>query len=80
MKTRVVIVTIDTLVEILRDYLGTDEVPTDAKPITLRVNPAEKGKFAIVLEGPSIKADTMSNVHFDLRRVSGCGFDAGEVV
>ena len=71
---RMVIVTVDTLVEILKDYLGEENVPRDATVERLLVKPNEKGKFAFVVESPGIKQGGQAVVaDFQLRRVYGVG-------
>ena len=74
MKPRMVVVTIDTLVEIMKDYLGPEILPTSARPVTLRVNPAEQGKFAVVVESPDLPySDTAMHVNYRNKRVFGVG-------
>jgi len=48
MRERFVIVTIDTIVELLKDYCGQD-IPADAMPLRLLLRPEEKGRLAIEL-------------------------------
>ena len=61
MKERFVIVTIDTIVELFKDYCGED-IPADAMPIRLLVRPEEKGRLAIELVSDSFKPDSPSLV------------------
>lgn len=67
---RMVIVTVDTLVEILKDYLGEEEMPGDARVETLLVKPNEKGKFAIRVASERFEQDQAAMVvDFDIKRV-----------
>lgn len=69
-RKRMVILTIDTMAELLKDYLGEGVVPRDAKALTLQINPQENGKLALVLDSPSIKPNAPDIfVHFDLKRI-----------
>lgn len=67
-----VVVTVDTLVEILKDYLGEENVPKDAQVVRLLVRPSEPGKFAIVVDGDSIKYNAPAVVaDFQVKRFYG---------
>jgi hypothetical protein len=69
---RMVIVTVDTLAEILKDYVGEENLPSNAWVTQLLVKPSEQGKFAINFESPDIKPDTPAlNVNFGIKRVWG---------
>lgn len=47
MKTRSIILTIDTICELFKDYLDPEDLPANAQPTKMLLNPAEKGKIAI---------------------------------
>jgi hypothetical protein len=66
--TRAVLVTIDSLLEIMRGYLGEDQLPADAKAVRLRLNPQHANKLALEVESPEIRGDPVIEVKFDLRR------------
>ena len=69
MRERYVVVTIDTIVELLKDYCGED-IPTDAMPLRLLLRPEEKGRLAIELISDSFKPDSPSLVvNFRNKRV-----------
>lgn len=66
---RMVIVTVDTLAEVLKDYLGEENVPTDATVVTLLVNKSEQGKFALTLESDDWNKDLSALVvDFQVKR------------
>lgn len=74
MKTRMLIITVDTLLEIIKDYLGEDNVPRDAMVSKLLVKPSEQGRFAIEVVSESMKEGLAPlNVHFDMRRIYSVG-------
>lgn len=71
---RMVIVTVDTLVEVLKDYLGEENVPRDAQVVRMLVKPAEQGKFAIVIDSPSIPYDAPAvTADFQVKRFYSVG-------
>jgi hypothetical protein len=45
--TRTVIVTAETILELMKDYLGEENVPQDARPTRLLFNRNDKGRLAI---------------------------------
>lgn len=70
MQRRQVIITIDSIGELLKDYLGEGVVPADAVAQRLMINPLENGKIALELASPSIKANAKDiRVSFELKRV-----------
>ena len=67
---RKIIVPIDSIMALLKDYTkDTGDIPADTMPLSLMVNPAEKGMFAIQAESPSWKDDTPIRINFDIKRV-----------
>jgi len=69
MRERFVIVTIDTIVELLKDYCGQD-IPADAMPLRLLLRPEEKGRLAIELTSHEFKPDSPSLVvNFRSKRI-----------
>jgi hypothetical protein len=78
-KPRMVITTAMTVLEIFKDYLTEEYIPTDAIVTGLMVKPSEQGKFALVIQSDSIKPglDPLM-VNFDLRRVYGLGGPSNE--
>ena len=74
MKNRMIVVTVETLLEIIRDYLGEDNIPEDATVSKLMVNQSEKGRFAVEFESPTMREGLAPlNVHFDIRRFHALG-------
>ena len=69
-RDRMVILTIDTIGELLKDYVGANNIPTDAVAQRLLINPQDNGKLALELASPNIKADAKPiYVNFDIKRV-----------
>ena len=69
-KRRQVILTLDTLCELLKDYIGDNTIPSDAMAQRLLINPQENGKLALEIASPSIKVDAKPIfVNFDLKRI-----------
>lgn len=71
MKQRFCIITVDTLSELLHDYIGNeDDFPADAQPIRLMHKPGEKGKLALEIMSENIKPGAPPlEVSFKLKRV-----------
>lgn len=70
MKTRLVIITAQTVMELFRDYLGPNNVPSSAQLVHLLYSKKEKGKLALVIESEDIPQGARPlQVRFDLRRV-----------
>jgi hypothetical protein len=72
MKERYCIVTIDTIAELLKDYVADPaDIPPDAMPISLQINPTSK-KLAIEFESDHFPPDAAPlNVSFKLKRLFG---------
>lgn len=71
-KSRPVLLSIETLVEILKDYMGEDDLPSDAKAVKLMMNPQEANKIGLVVESSQIKYGAAPlEVRFDIRRMFG---------
>lgn len=69
-RKRMVILTIDTMAELIKDYVGDGVIPRDAKALTLQISPQENGRLALVLDSPNIKPNAPDIfVHFDLKRI-----------
>lgn len=72
MKERHVVVTIDTIAELFKDYLSEADLPTNAVPMKLLFKPGEKGKLALEM----FSLDWQDGlpplaVNFDIKRVYG---------
>lgn len=63
---RAVLISVDSLLEVLKCYLGDNQLPQNAKAVTLRQNPQRK--LALEVESPDIKGNPVIQVRFDLRR------------
>jgi hypothetical protein len=68
--TRKIIIPVDSVLELFKSYTAeNNEIPWDAKPVSLMVKPTEKGAFAIVADSADWAADQPPIViHFDIRR------------
>jgi hypothetical protein len=69
--TRLVIVTIDTLMEIFKAYSGElQDIPTDAKAVKLMFKPTDMGKLKIVAESEGWKEGLPPiQIRFDIKRI-----------
>lgn len=69
-RNRRVILPIDSVGRLLLDYIGNSNIPPDAKPTRLMINPQEQGKLCVVVEHPDIPANAKDIiVYFDLKRI-----------
>jgi hypothetical protein len=74
MTDRMVIVTIDTITNLFKDYCSPGDIPQDAQPLQLKLKPTEMGRLAIVMESPEWKKGlTPLEVKFDIRRIYSVG-------
>jgi hypothetical protein len=72
MKSRLVVVTIDSILELMKDYLGPEAIPPDAWPQKLMIKPTEQGKFAIVAASDGWPQGLAPlEVKFEIRRLWG---------
>jgi len=70
MKHRYIIVTIDTIAELLKDYCGQEDLPATAMPIKLMLKPTDQGKLAILFDSPDWSSDLPPlSVSFRLKRI-----------
>jgi hypothetical protein len=68
MKERLVVIPIDSILELFKDYAGLIAVPDDAKAVKLMINPEER-KLAILVEAESYPGpQPMEEIRFDLQR------------
>lgn len=74
-KDRKVVITPHTLLEIFKDYLGEDEIPSDAKALSFQYHPQERGKLALLCESARFKPSEEENklVSFQLRQIHALG-------
>jgi hypothetical protein len=67
---RRILIPIDSVMELFKDYASANnDIPRDTVPLTLMVNPAERGMFAIRAESPSWTNDAPMRIDFDIKRV-----------
>lgn len=69
-RTRGVILTIDTIAELFKDYIGGEDVPEDAMAVKLMFKPTEQGKLALLMVSDSFPADAAPlQATFNLKRL-----------
>jgi hypothetical protein len=70
MASRKIIIPIDSVLELFKSYTAeNNEIPLDAKPVTLMVRPTEKGQFAIIAESADWTRDLPPLIiNFDIQR------------
>lgn len=69
---RMVILPIDTICNLFKDYCGELGFPKDAKPVKFLFKPTEMGKLAIVVESEEFTGPQNPEVvKFDIRRYYG---------
>jgi hypothetical protein len=71
---RRVLITIDTIACLFKDYINSEDLPLTAKPIKLLFKPTEKGKLALLFtsdlwDGPQRDYQ----VQFGIKRISAVG-------
>lgn len=71
MKQRFLLLTIDTISELLKDYVDNEEdIPSDAMPIKMMFKPTEQGKIGLVMVSDHFKDGAPPIlVRFDIKRV-----------
>lgn len=69
MKTRMISTTVDSLLEMFRDYFPSGDIPKGAQAVKLMHRPTDQGKLAILVESPEWKGEMPPlQVVFDIRR------------
>ncbi len=69
MNKRTVIVTAETILALMKDYLGAENVPSDAAVTGFRYARNDKGRLAIEVYSENWPTDKPGfEVRFDLRR------------
>lgn len=69
-SSRMIILTLETICKIFKDYVGLVGFPEDAKPIKFMFNPQDR-KVAIVVETEETVNVPVETIHFDIRRIFG---------
>lgn len=68
-RKRMVILTVDTIGALLRDYIG-EAIPQTATSLRLEFSAKDNGKLAIIFEDDNIAENSQDiYTHFDLKRV-----------
>lgn len=66
---RRIIVDIDAVLNLFKDYCSPEDIPADAMPVKLLLKPAEMGKLAILAESNDWPANLPPlEVRFQLKR------------
>ncbi len=74
LSTRMVILPIDTINALFKDYCGQLGYPKDALAVRLQYKPTEMGKLALVIESDEFTGpQTPEQIKFDIRRFYGVG-------
>ena len=69
-KRRRIIISIDDILNIFKDYCGAEDIPTDAMPVQLLLKPNELGALAIVAESAGwAEGLPPLSINFRLKRV-----------
>lgn len=68
-KTRIVLVRIDDLANMLKHYMDPEELPLDAKPIGMLTSQKDNRKLAIIFEHPDWVGESEQLVDAQIRRV-----------
>lgn len=72
MRPRYIILTIDTITALLKDYVGGEDMPADAQPLKLMVNPQAGNKIAIEMGSDSWREGLPPlDIKFKIKRVYG---------
>lgn len=66
---RRILVDIDSIVNLFKDYLTEDYIPADAMPMNFMVRPTEMGKLGIVIYSDSLTEGPPIPVTFSLKRI-----------
>lgn len=67
-QQRFIITTIDDIVRMLADYCGAEDVPDDARPLTLQYSAANRGKLSIIIDSDSLTSNEPLEIRFDMRK------------
>lgn len=71
MESRKIIITIDDVMALFKDYCTEEDIPSDAMPLKLMIKPAER-LFAIVADSEGWKHGLPPlQVKFDIKRIFG---------
>lgn len=74
MRERYVVLTIDTISELFKDYLSPEDLPENAVPVKLLFKPTEQGAMALEMFSLDWKEGLGPlKVTFDIKRVYGVG-------
>lgn len=70
MKDRRILITIDTIAELFKDYLTEEDLPADAMPVKMLLKKNEAGKLAILMVSDSFPEQAAPYyVRFDIKKV-----------
>lgn len=66
MKPRFIITTADSMLSLLRDFVGADRIPLNAKPTAVMVQRNNKNQIAIEFVSPNLESEEDILVDFRL--------------
>jgi len=70
MKDRRILITIDTIAELFKDYLTPEDLPTDAMPVKMLLKQNEAGKLAILMVSDDFPEQAPPyHVRFDIKKI-----------
>ena len=70
MKDRRILITIDTLAELFKDYLTPEDLPADAMPVKLMLKPSEAGKLGVLMVSDSFPENAAPYyLNFNIKKV-----------
>lgn len=72
MKSRRILLTIDSVVEMLKDYCGQEDIPPDALPLKLMLNPKERKKLGVLVSSDTWDGELAPLlINFNIKRIYG---------
>lgn len=69
MNRRRILVDIDSILNLFKDYLTEEYIPADAMPLKFMIRPTEQGKLGILIISDQLKEGPPIPVTFALKRV-----------
>lgn len=70
MRRRMVVLTIESILELFKDYIGDGAIPEDGRVVSLLYRPNDKGKLALLVESAEwVPGLEPIQARFDLQRI-----------
>jgi len=67
---RRIILRVDDILNLFKDYCTEEDIPADARPVAFSIHPTTK-QLSLLIESPNIQGEAEMEVRFDLRRTYG---------